>query len=217
MSNFARHPTFVALLLSLAPCVVHAQQSRPSENPFRASGAASDGEEERTPTHPDGENPHQRMLSLVHTDALPRFDRADLYAVSFPDPEGNERPKSKPTDKTFPVRPYGLHADVHGHATLEGEACDRLRDAWQSLAFDRLGGAFCHYPAYGIRLYRDNALLFETTICWQCQNFYVPSYDAEERRFTHGWYGFANDAAAKALLEFFRSQLPHPKIAGATN
>jgi len=67
------------------------------------------------------------------------------------------------------------------------------------------------FRVYGLRLYRDDVLLFETTVCWQCQNFYVPRYDKENQRFTHGWYGFANDDNAKSLLKLFRSLLPHPK------
>jgi hypothetical protein len=154
------------------------------------------------------------MQSLAHTEALPSFDRVELYAVSFPkrDPFSDETPKRKATSKTFPVRPYGAHADIHAHVTLKGADCVDLRTAWQSLAFDRLGGAFCHYPAYGFRLYRGDQLLFETTVCWECQNFYVPRYDPEKQRYTHGWYGFANDGKAKALLTLFRSHLLHPKL-----
>ncbi|WP_218933910.1 hypothetical protein [Rubripirellula lacrimiformis] len=154
------------------------------------------------------------MLSLAHTDALPSFDRVELYAVSLPkrDPFGDEKPERKPAGETFPIRPYGNQATIHAHVTLTGADCDELRTAWQSLAFDRQGGAFCHYPVYGFRLYRSDALLFETTVCWQCRNFYVPRFDADENRFTHGWYGFADDSKAKALLGLFTSHLPHPKL-----
>ena len=182
------------------------------ENPFGDASDESGAKTEWTPTHPDGETPQERMLSLAHTDALPRFDRAELFAVSLPDPKGNERPKKQPDDTTFPVRPYGVYADVHGHVTLTGNDCESLRSAWRSLAFDRLGGAFCHFPAYGIRLYRNDQLLFETTVCWQCQNFYVPRYDNNKRRVSYGWYGFANDENAKALLKLLRSHLNHPKL-----
>ena len=80
------------------------------ENPFGDASDKSGAKTEWTPTHPDGETPQERMLSLAHTDALPRFNRAELFAVSLPDPKGNERPKKQPDDKTFPVRPYGVYA-----------------------------------------------------------------------------------------------------------
>lgn len=182
-------------------------------NPFGPNDDAR-GRVEWTATHPDGETPHERMLSLAHTDSLPRFDRVELYAVSLPkrDPFSDEKPDRKAESKTFPVRPYGIQADIHAHVSLTGDACDELRAAWRSLAFDRSGGAFCHYPAYGFRLYRGDVLLFETTVCWQCQNFYVPRFDVDKRRYTHGWYGFADDDKARALLKLFRSHLPHPKL-----
>lgn len=192
-----------------APAI--AQDIDADTDPFAVPGGTN-STTEWTPTHPDGDTPHDRMLSLAHTDALPRFDRMELYAVSMPKPFSDEEPKQEPNDKTFPVRPYGVFADIHVQKTITGDACEELRKAWQSLRFDRLGGAFCHYPAYGLRLYRNDVLLFETTVCWECQNFYVPRYNAEKQRYTHGWYGFAKDDNSKALLDLFRSILPHPKL-----
>lgn len=199
-------------IVMLAACLALAEEPDTDANPVDAPEDARDAGTDRKPTHPDGEKPHERMLSLAHTDALPRFDRAELYAVSMPTPFDDEKPKRRATNNTFPVRPYSLHADIHAHATLQGDACDELRSAWQSLAFDRLGGALCHEPAYGLRFFRGDDLLFETTVCWKCQNFYLPRYDSDERRFTHGWYGFADDENAKALLALLQSHLPHPKL-----
>ncbi|MDV6028774.1 MAG: hypothetical protein F9B45_01405 [Phycisphaera sp. RhM] len=183
-------------------------------DPFGSDQDEADTEAGWTPAHPDGDTPHERMLSLAHTDALPRFDRVELYAVSLPkrDPFSEETPKRKPTGKTFPVHPYDIDADIHAHVSITGPDCDKLRMAWQSMTFDRLGGAFCHLPVYGFRLFRGDDLLFETTVCWECQNFYVPRYDSEKKRHVHGWYGFANDDHAKSLLKLFRSHLPHPKL-----
>jgi len=199
----------LAFLVSASTATL-AQDEEPAADPFGSPSV--DTETKWTPTHPDGDTPQDRMLSLAHTDALARFDRIELYAVSMPKPFGDEEPKREPTESTFPVRPYGVYADIHAHKTIRGAACDELRTTWQSLAFDRLGGAFCHHPVYGFRLYRDDDLLFETTVCWECQNFYVPRYDPDKRRYTHGWYGFANDDNAKSLLKLLRSLLPHPKL-----
>lgn len=207
----------MTLLVLVGRCSATAQQPSSvdevpaGENPFGTPADAGEAEGEWTPTHPDGDTPQDRMLALAHTDALPRFDRVELYALTMPAPFDDEEPKRKATSQTFPVRPYGLHADVQGHATLKGDACQKVRSAWQSLTFDRTGGSFCHYPVYGFRLYRGDDLLMETTVCWQCQNFYVPRYDSEKRGYTHGWYGFANDDHAKSLLKLFQGYLAHPK------
>ncbi len=151
---------------------------------------------EWAPTHPDGDTPHDRMLSLAHTDGLPRFDRVELYAVSMPKPFSDEEPKREPSDKTFPVRPYGVFADIHAQKTIKGDACDELRKAWQSLTFDRLGGAFCHSPVYGFDsivttfFVRNNDLL-------GMPELYVPRYDDEKQRYTHGWYGLPKTTTRK--------------------
>ena len=29
----------------------------------------------------------------------------------------------------------------------------------------------CHYPIHGIKIYKQNALIFESTFCWFCSNF----------------------------------------------
>ncbi|PHQ33082.1 hypothetical protein CEE69_22880 [Rhodopirellula bahusiensis] len=200
--------------MSIFTCVgVFAQEAAPVDDPFRPAESER-GTTEWKPVHPDGDTSIARMMSLVYTDALPAFDRVEICAVSFPkrDPFDEAESKRDASDKTFPVRPYGIHADIHARANVTGKDCEELRTAWQSLSFDRLGGAFCHYPAYGLRFYRDDQILFETSVCWQCQNFYLPSYDEKKGRFTYGWYGFANDEKAKRLLTLLRRHLPHPKL-----
>ncbi|MEM1070655.1 MAG: hypothetical protein AAGI63_17255 [Planctomycetota bacterium] len=173
--------TLYLLLFSSPLFSVHAQV----DDPF-GPGDDNAVEADWIPSHPGGDTPHSRMMVLAHTDALPKFDRIELYAVSMKKSDASEEEptKRKATDKTFPVRPYGAQADIHAHVTLSGDDCEKFRKAWQSLNFDPLGGAFCHYPAYGFRLYRDDALLFESTVCWKCQNFYIPEYDAKKRRYT---------------------------------
>ena len=162
--------------------------------------------------HPDGETPAQRMLTLAHTDALPRFDRADIFAVTLPAPFSDQKPKNERAARTFPVRPYGKLADIHASKTIRGADCEQLRSAWQKLAFDRHGGAFCHEPVYGVRFFRGKTLLFETTICWKCQNFYVPTFDPQKKQLSHGWYGFANNQDAQRLFQLLSQHVPHPKL-----
>ncbi len=89
----------VLLLLAGVPCVTSfAQDTKPAANPFETKATAS----EMMPLHPDGDTPIARMLSLAHTDGLPAFDRVEVYAISFPDRSGDERPKTQATNQTFP-------------------------------------------------------------------------------------------------------------------
>jgi len=69
----------------------------------------------------------------------------------------------------------------------------------------------CHTPPYGVRFYRDNKMLFETTVCWECHNFYLPEIDPETGEMKLLLYGFKNDSRAKKLLSIFQKQLPIPK------
>lgn len=36
---------------------------------------------------------------------------------------------------------------------------------------EQAGGALCHYPIHGLKVYRRGKLLYETTFCWKCSNF----------------------------------------------
>ncbi|TWU43586.1 hypothetical protein Poly51_63080 [Rubripirellula tenax] len=197
-------------ILTVTCVATFAQETLPFNDAFET--AAKDSE--RSATHPDVETPVARMMSLAYTDGLPAFDRVEIYAVSSlqRDPFGDEESRPRARGRTFPVRPYGTQADIHAHATVTGKGCQDLRTAWQALAFDRHGGAFCHYPAYGLRFYRDNQLFFETTICWKCRNFYLPTYDNEQRRFESSWHGFANDENAGNLLALLQRLSPHPQL-----
>lgn len=166
----------------------------------------------QTLSHPYGDTSIARMTTLAYTDSLPAFDRLEIYAVSMPKPFSGKRPKREPGENTFPVRPYKVHADIHAQTTITDEDCAKVRAAWQALAFDRFGGAMCHFPAYGLRFYLKDVMLYETTVCWQCQNFYLPSFDSDKKEFTYGWYGFANDDNARHLLKLLQRLLPHPRL-----
>ncbi|WP_339886823.1 hypothetical protein [Rhodopirellula europaea] len=206
------HPSTYCLVLWTAMTATTMAQAPDSlDNPFR-SVAADDTVAESKLDVVDAESPEERMLTLVHTEALPRFDRAEIFTLSMPDPFADDAMKREAGKDAFPVRPYGKNATVLKHKTLTGPSCDDLRELWQELTFDRDGGAFCHRPVYGLRFYRGASLLFETTVCWECQNFYVPKFDRQKRTFSHRWHGFVNDAHAKALLTRLRSELPHPQL-----
>lgn len=164
-------------------------------------------EGEWDPLHPEGDTPAERMLSLAYTDALPRFNRAELYAIVLPKP--SKRIRQAGAD-TFPVRPYRAYARVLARNTIEGTECEQIGASWRTLRFDRWGGAMCHVPAYGMRLYRDDQLLFETSICWDCSNFYRPSYDPKSGKLTHTWYGFRKDENSSKLLKCSSDCCPTP-------
>jgi hypothetical protein len=64
---------------------------------------------------------------------------------------------------------------------------------------EKVGGALCHLPIHGIRIFSDDALLFETSLCWACNNYYVES----------DWAGLTADA--KPLRTLLDEVVPIPE------
>ena len=156
------------------------------------------------------------MVTLAHTDALPKCDKIIVYALEKSDPSDHSALKPIPEDRAFPIRPYKSNARVLETKTLSGGDVEELTDTWRSMTFDEFGGAFCHFPVYGLRFYRDSKLLFETSICWKCTNFYLPQVGPEDSDREDGLgyqlYGFKYDQQAKKLLTQIRRQLEHPAL-----
>lgn len=111
------------------------------------------------------------------------------------------------TQETFPIRPYGTTEPVCGSITLTGQKLGAFLDLWSWQSPAQWRQALCHEPAYGFRLYRGNNLVAETSVCWECSNFYVEVWP-----FGSGWYGFdADSKIAKDLLNYCDSLLPYAR------
>lgn len=110
-------------------------------------------------------------------------------------------------EETFPLRPYGSTTPVYGSVTLKGSELDEFIELWSYQAPNYWSQAMCHGAVYGYRLYRGGRLVGETSICWECSNFYVTAYPGMS-----GWYGFTADSkSAKDLLAFCDARLPYKR------
>lgn len=113
-----------------------------------------------------------RLLAHAFTDSIPDADRIDLFHIT-----GSVEP-DKTRGDLFAIAGNDVSFTVASKKTLRGKNCDKIIDAWRRLQIpEGPGGAFCHTPPYGIRFYRGDELLLETTICWECHNFYMPTID----------------------------------------
>ncbi|KLU03628.1 putative signal peptide protein [Rhodopirellula islandica] len=137
---------------------------------------------------------------------LPRFDRAEVYSLK--QKPGFAALHKQPAPDRFPVRPYDAFAEIGDRTTLDNEQSEQFVKTWERLNFERYAGAMCHYPVYGLRFYNGDELVFETTICWKCRNFYF--YDEADEKYR--WHGFQPNEASKSLLAYLRSVLPHPDL-----
>ncbi|MCA9190562.1 MAG: hypothetical protein KDB03_02320 [Planctomycetales bacterium] len=98
-------------------------------------------------------------------------------------------------------------ADVDEHVTIKGNRCKAIVETWRHLSF-RENGALCHTPPYGLRFYREDKLLFETTICWECHNFNIPEFDEESGQIRMLLVGFDDDHNSRKLLKQLMEALP---------
>ena len=70
--------------------------------------------------------------------------------------------------------------------------------------------ALCHHPSYGLRFYSGSKLLFETTVCFHCSNFFFSDLLGS------GFAGFDTDTPKadellRRLQQAFPASIPKPK------
>ncbi len=151
------------------------------------------------------------MTALAHTEALPKCDRIVVYALVLPKLTADSPPNSIPQDQAFPIRPYKTKARVLATKKLEGREVMLLSNVWRSMTFDKWASAFCHKPAYGLRFYRNDLLLFETSLCFECTNIYIPDVAPVEGDSggdsAYQWYGFSKNKHSEKLLSELQRHL----------
>jgi hypothetical protein len=140
---------------------------------------------------------------LLIATKLPPVDKVEIFTLALYNKASDYDVLPPPGPLgTFPIKPYGSDANVLGKLVLDGEKAQSVATAWRSLHFDPKFQALCHGPIYGLRFYKNDQLIFETSMCWHCSNFYI------DREF---WGFDANDANGKALLALLQKLLPLPK------
>jgi hypothetical protein len=122
----------------------------------------------------------------------------------------------EPAEAMFPIRPYGSNTKIFRSKTFAANDVKPLLTALSATLTDKdgwNGGALCHFPVHGIRVYDKPtgrfgpSLLFESSFCWRCNNYYVtfPRPDfAEASR----WRGIP---AGPQLAKEFEKLLPVPQ------
>lgn len=136
------------------------------------------------------------------TTGLPRCDRVEVYYL-----DGETEADSA---TGFPVRPYGSFSRILEQKTLRGQEAEEFAELWRSQLFGHEYQSLCHYPAFGFRFYRGSTLKFETSVCFNCDNFYVTSLGRSY------WHGFASgtqkgDELLNRLQEIFPASIQENK------
>lgn len=139
----------------------------------------------------------------IHREAFDLFqDTDDIHEVRIYRILGEG-----PSDGVFPIRPYGRDEPTYGSVVLTGHDLQEFLAVWQNQEASYMRQAMCHGAVYGFRLFRKGKATRETSICWECHNFYVTPYPGQST-----WYGFNSDSEqAKRLLEFCDNRLPYKR------
>ncbi len=184
----------------------------------------------------DLKGPISRMAALAFTESFPEADRIELYRFGRrPKPLEENSETASPPEKfgigrmaggeyggprrdqndgsiEYRVDDVPIEYEVYSHITITGKKCSEITETWRSLSFAP-NGAFGHAPPFGVRFYRNDKLLLETTVCTRCRNFYMPEMNAETGQLSLRIYGFGEDSASRKLFRTFDKLLPMPRRA----
>jgi hypothetical protein len=110
-----------------------------------------------------------------------------------------------PAQDFFPIKPYGTaKARIIKRMVLTGSDLKKVSGAFLDATRPGHTQAMCHLPIYGLRFFRGDHLVVETSICFHCNNFYVP--------LTAGGYSWeALSDFSHSLRPVLESFIPIPK------
>ena len=102
---------------------------------------------------------------------IKKADRVVVYLVSFDgisdeDIFGDE-------SESISIAPYGKRTEILKTRQIEADDRKMFLDVLSATIAEpeHTGGADCHFPIHGIRIYAGEELLHEGTFCWVCGNF----------------------------------------------
>ena len=131
-------------------------------------------------------------------------DAIEIYRLDFS--MAGEVTEGKEND-FFPIKPYGQMSEILARKRLNGEDLEACRKATAELLKvpENSGGAFCHYPIHGVRFLRGEEIVFESSFCWKCSNYYVSFPNDKEG--SASWCGIDSEGIQK----FLEKHLPIPQ------
>jgi hypothetical protein len=106
---------------------------------------------------------------------------------------------TKPPRDRFPIVPYGSTSKILQRKRLSQ---DEVKALMPSLK-DTVGvekntyGAMCHFPVHGIRIRNGDHVIFQTSICYECMNFYVEYNDGGQDA---SWTGLSSKEFQEVML-----------------
>lgn len=140
------------------------------------------------------------------TSAIALVDRIEIFLLDF---EMVDNVQSDERSSYFFISPYRKFSKIIDSKTIAGDSINSLSEVFSGLlATPDDPGPLCHFPSHGIRFFGGDSLVFETSLCWHCSNYFVKYPDDYQ---TATWVGFQN-SPMEALL---KNQLPIPAALAA--
>ena len=188
--NKASTPRLFAILLAASAFAADADKT--SE---RIESILSDASGKRY----DARAKADREYRAAAATAFKFADRVEVFLLDFSIGDDAAR-APKDGDELFPIRPYDKETKILKATKVPPKDIPKWCAAVTKLITSDKpeGGALCHFPIHGLRIYARDKLLFETSICWHCSNYYF-TYDG-----VSNWLGLTDDAIdIKKLLDDF--------------
>ncbi|MDZ4406237.1 hypothetical protein [Prosthecobacter sp.] len=109
---------------------------------------------------------YRRRMAQLITSAT----RVEVLLLDF---SFGEEKRAKPALQVFEIKPYSKNTPVlASHFCTPKEREELLPVLSNAIGGQpHIGGAACHFPIHGLRVWIGPEIAFETSICWYCSNF----------------------------------------------
>jgi hypothetical protein len=139
-------------------------------------------------------------------EAIESADKIEVFLLEFDSLKEDEidfSPESRGEDPRFPISPYKSSAKILKRRALTSDELKDLRPALMAVVGieKETGGSFCHFPVHGLRVFEGESVIFESSFCYFCENFYI-RYPSEAH-----WFGMSS----KAFETIMKRLIPIPE------
>jgi len=141
-------------------------------------------------------------------EAIAKGDKVEVYLLDFDaieqTPSDHLYWETRLEEGEFPIMPYGSKTKVLKKVELTPEQRKEFLPALQKTVSSEEdhGGAMCHHPIHGVRVFSGGKIIFQSSFCWHCNNYYLHYPDGPQ------WLGIGN---RKDLATAFEKMMPVPQ------
>jgi hypothetical protein len=120
------------------------------------------------------EGEYRKKLAQI----IAQADTAEVFLLDFAMPEVES--SAVTGVETFPIEPYSKDTRIIKKLTLKDAELAALKKVVSKVLSEKEGdgGVLCHYPIHGIKLFNGAGMIFETSLCWHCANYWVKYPDS---------------------------------------